>query len=116
MYPDIIKPIQKILYPVDLNIFVVDTHNNGDFHPDVSVGYQKLKDDRLPYFLWYFIEFKLPTVNISTSEQCGQVLDYFYKVHEKQPHRRDFVAILSNFVAAWVFTARFEAEEVTIST
>ena len=112
MYSDMIKSVQKTLYPDNLNVFILNTHNNDNFCPDISVRYQKLKDEQLLYFLWYFIEFKLPIVSLLMSEQCGQVLDYFYQVHEKQLYMLNLVAVLLIFVLAWVFTVQFEPEGV----
>jgi hypothetical protein len=113
MYPAIIEAMQSTFYVGEPNVFVVDTHKTGDLRPDVSVG--DYPDDRLPYCLWYFIEFKLPGGSLLAPEHCGQVLDYFHKIHEKQPHRREFIGILSDFVSAWVFTARYGTNNVTIS-
>ena len=100
MYNDIIEAIQKGLYNPqqkrgENEIFVVDTHSKGTFSTDISVAHHK--DDRLPYFLLYSIELKIPKKKLETSENCGQLLDYFNAVYKKQPHRSEFVAILSNF-------------------
>ena len=75
MYPDIINAIDKGLYEGETDIFVVDTHSKGEFHADISVAHQK--DDRLPYCLRYFIELKLRKSKLNTTENCGQILDYF---------------------------------------
>jgi hypothetical protein len=114
MYADIIKAIDKGLYEEETGIFVVDTHSKGEFHADISVAHQE--DDRLPYSLRYFIELKIRKSNLKTAENCGQILDYFNAVHERQPYRSEFVAILSNFECSWVFTARYDRQDnVTIS-
>ena len=112
MYPDIIEAMQSTLYSKAPGVFVVDTHDRGDFRPDISVA--DFQDDRLVYCLWYFIELKLSGSNLLAPDHCGQLLDYFHKSREKQRHRREFMGILSNFDSAWVFTARYEAETVTI--
>ena len=57
-------------------------------------------DTRLLYCLRYFIELKFPGISLLTPENCGQVLDYFNKAREKQPHRAEFVAVLSDFNSA----------------
>jgi hypothetical protein len=109
MYPDIIKAMRTVFKRTK----VFDTHARGDFRPDVSVG--DFEDERLPYFMQYFIEFTLPTTaNLLSSETCGQVVDYFYALHEKQPYRREFLGILSNFNSAWIFTAEFEDGPVSV--
>ena len=61
MYNDIIEAIQKGLYNPqqkrgENEIFVVDTHSKGTFHMDISVAHHK--DNRLLYFLLYFIKLK----------------------------------------------------------
>jgi Protein kinase domain len=106
MYADIINAIDKGLYEGETGIFVVDTHSKGEFHADISVAHQK--DDRLPYCLRYFIELKIPKNKLKTAENCGQILDYFNSVHERQPYRSEFVAILSNFESSWVFIATYD--------
>ena len=114
MYADIIEAIKKGLYKDETGIFVVDTHSKGEFRADISVAHQE--DDRLPYCLRYFIELKLPGKNLKTAENCGQILDYFNAVHEKQPYRSEFVAILSNFKNSWVFIAHYDHQNIlTIS-
>ena len=117
MYEDIIKAIQKGLYNGKQNkgdeIFVVDTHSKGAFHADISVAHHK--DDRLPYSLLYFIELKLRKNKLDTSENSGQLLDYFNAVHEKQPNRSEFVAILSNFEETWVYTANYSLNSLAIT-
>jgi hypothetical protein len=116
MYADIIEAIDKGLYEGETGIFVVDTHSKGEFHADISVAHQE--DGRLPYCLRYFIELKLKTrkSKLKTAENCGQILDYFNAVHERQPYRSEFVAILSNFESSWVFIARYDPQNnVTIS-
>jgi hypothetical protein len=114
MYADIIKAIEKGLYEEETGIFVVDTHSKGEFHADISVAHQQ--DDRLPYCLRYFIELKIRKSKLNTAENCGQILDYFNSVHERQPYRSEFVAILSNFESSWVFIARYDHQNnVTIS-
>lgn len=114
MYEDIIKAIHKGLYEGETGIFVVDTHSKGELHADISVAHQK--DDRLPYCLRYFIELKIQKSKLKTTENCGQILDYFNVVHERQPYRSEFVAILSNFESSCVFIARYDHQNnVTIS-
>jgi hypothetical protein len=114
MYGDIIKAIDKGLYDGETGIFVVDTHSKGEFHADISVAGQE--DDRLPYCLRYFIELKLREKKMKTAENCGQILDYFNAVHERQPYRSEFVAILSNFDSSLVFIASYDHQNnVTIS-
>ena len=108
MYPDIIKAMKEGLYGEKEDILVVDTHQNNDFHADIGVA--EYGDSRLVYSLLYFLEFKHPTVGLRTPENCGQVLDYFNEVREKQPRRLHFVAILSNFSETWVYVASFSKD------
>jgi hypothetical protein len=37
-------------------------------------------------------------------------VDYFYTVHDKQPHGLLFINILSNFLEAWVYIAAFSKD------
>jgi hypothetical protein len=113
MYLPIIEAMRSRFYSKKADAVVVDTHMIGDFRPDISVA--DFKDDRLLYTLWYFIELKLPGINLLTAENCGQVVDYFQKAHEKQRHRSDFIALLSNFTSTWVFTAQYTEMTVNIS-
>ena len=106
MYEDIINAIRKGLYKGKEGVFVVDTHSKGAFHADISVAHHL--DERLPYSLRYFIELKMPNTKLDTAENCGQILDYFNAVHERQPMRDDFVAILSNFDKSLVFIASYK--------
>jgi len=108
MYPDVVKAMKEGLYEDKENILVVDTHQNSDFHADIAVA--EYEDSRLIYSLRYFLELKHPTVGPRTAEYCGQILDYFHAVREKQPHRSLFVAILSNFSLAWVYVASFSKD------
>ena len=113
MYPDIIKAIDEGLYKGETGIFVVDTHSKGEFHADITIAPQE--DDRLPYCLRYFIELKIREKKLNTAENCGQILDYFNAVHERQPYRSEFVAILSSFNESMVFTAIYDPQNnVTI--
>lgn len=113
MYPVIIEAMQSTLYKNTSGICVVDTHGRGEFRPDISVA--DFPDDRLLYCLWYFIELKLPGQNLLSPDNCGQVVDYFHKARERQPHRREFTGILSNFESAWVFTVCYESDTFTVS-
>ena len=118
MYNDIIEAIQKGLYNPQQNrgeneIFVVDTHSKGTFHVDISVAHHK--DDCLLYSLLYFIKLKMPKNKLDTSENCGQLLDYFNAIYEKQPHRSEFVAILSNFEESWVYIANYSPNSIAIT-
>ena len=61
---------------------------------DIRVAHHK--DDHLLYFLLYFIELKMPKSKLDTSENCGQLLDYFNAIYKKQPHRSEFVPTLKN--------------------
>jgi hypothetical protein len=112
MYPDIIKAIREGLYEGEDNIFVVDTHSKGAFHADISVAHHD--DGRLPYTLQYFIELKFQKSKLDTAVNCGQILDYFNSLHEKQPNRLQFVAILSDFEESFVFIADYAGNKVTI--
>lgn len=112
MYPDIIEAIQKGLYKGEDDIFVVDTHSKGAFHADISVAYHD--DGRLPYTLQYFIELKLQKSKLDTAVNCGQILDYFNVLHEKQPNRLQFVAILSDFDESFLFIADYTGNKVAI--
>jgi hypothetical protein len=113
MYPKIIDAMQTAFYNEPSSPKVVDTHDSKDFRGDVTIS--DYDDKKVAYCLWYYIEFKYLTIELITSDHCGQMLDYFYAAHERQPHRREFVGILSNFGSAWVFTARFEGESVMVT-
>ena len=108
MYPGIRTAIKEGLYSEKENILVIDTHQNGDFHADIAVAQHD--DSRLLYSLLYFFELKHPTVTPHNFESCGQIVDYFYAVRDKQPHRSLFVAILSNFSVTWVYVAAFSQD------
>ena len=106
MYPDLIGAIRDGLYKETKDILVVDTHQHNDFHADVTVA--DYDDARLPYSVRYFLEFKLPSVEPRTAAYCGQMLDYFNNVREKQPHRSSFIGVLSNYSSSWVYHAVFD--------
>ncbi|KAH9969287.1 hypothetical protein BGW80DRAFT_1335442 [Lactifluus volemus] len=106
MFPDFIGAIKEGLYNETNDIFVVDTSQRNDFHADVSVA--TYDDDRLPYSVRYFLEFKLPSVEPRTAAHCGQMLDYFKSIREKQPHRSRFIGVLSNYSSSWVYDAVFD--------
>jgi hypothetical protein len=112
MYPDIIAAIHEGLYKGRRDIFVVDTHSKGTFHADISVAHHD--DGRLPHSLQYFIELKLKNSKLDTAVNCGQILDYFNAIHEKQRYRLQFVAILSDFEESFVFIADYAENKVTI--
>ena len=44
-----------------------------------------------------------------------QLLDYFNAIYEKQPHRSEFVAILSNFEESWVYIANYSPNSIAIT-
>lgn len=106
MYPDLICAIRDGLYKETKDNLVVDTHQHNDFYADVSIA--TYDDARLPYSVRYFLEFKLPSVEPRTAAFCGQMLDYFNTVREKQPHRSRFMGVLSNYSSSWVYDAVFE--------
>jgi len=106
MYPDLVGAIRDGLYKDTKHILVVDTSQHNNFHADVSVA--KYDDARLPYSIRYFLEFKLPSVEARTAAHCGQMLDYFKSIREKQPHRSRFIGILSNYFSSWVYDAVFD--------
>lgn len=106
MYPDLIGAIKDGLYKETKDILVVDTSQRNDFHADVSVA--TYDDARLPYSVRYFLEFKLPSVEPRTAAHCGQMLDYFKSIREKQPHRSRFIGVLSNYSSSWVYDAVFD--------
>ena len=106
MYPDLISAIKDGLYKKKTDILVVDTHEHNHFYADVSIA--TYDDARLPYTVRYFLEFKLPSVAPRTAAYCGQMLDYFNALREKQPHRLRFIGILSNYTSSWVYDAVFE--------
>ena len=106
MYPDLIGAIRDGLYKEAKDILVVDTHQHNDFYADVSVA--TYDDARLPYSVRYFLEFKLPSIEPRTTVYCGQMLDYFNVVREKQPHRSCFIGVLSNYSSSWVYVAFFD--------
>ena len=110
MYEPIIHALRDGMYDEEKGVFVVDTHSKGAFHADISIADQK--DDRLPYSLRYFIELKMQRGNLISPDNCGQILDYFNAIHEKQPYRTNFVAILSNFEQSWVFIAECDEQNV----
>jgi len=109
MYPDLIGAIKDGLYKDTKDILVVDTSQRNDFHADVSVA--TYDDARLPYSVRYFLEFKLLSVEPRTAAHCGQMLDYFKSLREKQPHRSRFIGILSNYSSSWVYDAVFDEKE-----
>jgi len=112
MYPDLIGAIKDGLYKEMKDILVVNTSQHNDFHADISVA---LYDDaRLPYSIRYFLEFKLPSVEPRTAEHCGQMLDYFKIICEKQPHRSRFIGVLSNYSSSWVYDAVFDEKGLKI--
>jgi hypothetical protein len=106
MYPDLIGAIKEGLYQKTKHILVVDTSQRNDFHADVSVA--EYNDARLPYCIRYFLEFKLPSVEPRTAAYCGQMLDYFKSIREKQPHQSRFMGILLNYSTSWVYDAVFD--------
>jgi Protein kinase domain len=112
MYPDVINALKSSLYSSPSAINVVDTSKLRDFPADVSIA--DYPDERLPYCVRYFIEFKWLDRNLICPENCGQMVDYFNILHGRQPDRSAFVAILSNFGTAWVFEAEYRGESVTI--
>ena len=85
---------------------IICTSQRHDFHADISVA--KYDDARLPYSVRYFLEFKLPSVESRTAAHCGQMLDYFKSIREKQPHRSRFIGVLSNNSSSWVYDAVFD--------
>jgi hypothetical protein len=80
---DLMSPLYRSTYSYK-DILVVDTSQRKDFHTDVSV--ENYDDPRLPYFVQYFLEFKLPSVEPRTAAHCRQMLDYFKSLREKQLH------------------------------
>jgi hypothetical protein len=106
MYPDLIRAIKDGLYKETTDILVVDSHQHNEFYADISVA--TYDDARLPYSVRYFLEFKLPSVEPRTAAYCGQMLDYFNTVREKQPHRSRFIGVLSNCSSSWVYEAVFD--------
>ncbi|KAF8232031.1 hypothetical protein L208DRAFT_1466105 [Tricholoma matsutake] len=74
----------------------------------IYVSVAKYDDARLPYSIWYFLEFKVPSVEARTAAHCGQMLDYFKSIREKQPHRSRFIGVLSNYSSSWVYNAMFD--------
>jgi len=82
MYDPIIKAIRP--FYAKSNVCVVNTHSKGDFRADISIS--AFDDDRVPYFLWYFIELKLPSFALATSNNRGQIFQYCHKLREKQPY------------------------------
>ena len=112
MYPDVIKALKSVPYSPPSAIHVVDTSKLREFPADVSIA--DYPDERLPYCVRYFIEFTWRNGNLICPENCGQMVDYFDILHERQPDRSGFVAILSNFDTAWVFEAEYRGKSVTI--
>ena len=108
MYPDLIGAIRDGLYKDAKDILVVDTSQHHDFPADVSVA--TYDDARLPYTVRYFLEFKLPGIEPRTASHCGQMLDYFKSIREKQPHRSRFIGVLSNYFSSWVYDAVFDVK------
>jgi hypothetical protein len=106
MYPDLIGAIRDGVYKEMKDSLVVDTSQRNDFHADVSVA--NYDDARLPYSVRCFLEFKLPSVEPRTAAHCGQMLDYFKNLREKQPHRSRFIGVLSNNSSSWVYDAVFD--------
>jgi hypothetical protein len=63
----------------------------------------------------YYIEFKWQfSGNLISSDNCGQMVDYFNILSEHQPDRSFFVVILSNFDTTWVFKAEYRGGSLTI--
>jgi hypothetical protein len=106
MYSDLIGAIRDGLYKETKDILVVDTSQHNDFHADISVA--KYDDARLPYSVRYFLELKLPSIEPRTAAHCGQMLNYFKSIHEKQPHRSRFIGVLSNNFSSWVYNTVFD--------
>ena len=106
MYSGFVIAIKDGLYKETKDILLVDTSQRNDFPADVSVA--AYEDTRLPYSVRYFLEFKLPNVEPRTAAHCGQMLDYFKILHEKQPHRSRFIGVLSNYSTSWVYDAVFD--------
>ena len=101
MYPDILNAIRSSLYPSTSDLLIADTSSKGDFHADLSIS--EYEDERLLFCLRYFIELKRGHDNLVSPENCGQMVEYLLQVRAKQPSRREFVGILSNFHSAHVF-------------
>ena len=112
MYSDLIGAIKDGLYKETKDTLVVDTSQHNDFHADVSIA--TYDDARLPYSVRYFLEFKLPSVEPRMAVHCGQMLDYFKSIREKQPHRSHFIGVLSNHSSSWVYDAVFDENGLKI--
>src|SRR6516164_7277236 len=68
----------------------------------------------LLYSLQYFLKLKHSKVEPQMVEYCGQVLDYFHVVCKKQPHRSQFVVLLSNFSWTWAYIVDYNTNGTKI--
>jgi hypothetical protein len=113
MYPDVIEALKSVPYNSPSALHVVNTSQLREFPADITIA--DYADERLPYCARYYIEFKWRfSGNLISSDNCGQMVDYFNILHEHQPDRSLFVAILSNFDTAWVFEAEYRGGSLTI--
>jgi hypothetical protein len=114
IYPEIVSTLSKTLYPEGSGIHAVDSHAPPTY---LDVCVTDVPGESLLYFLRYFFEFKLPDKDglLNSAENLGQILDYFYDLAEKQPHRPSFVAILSNLKTSYVLTAQFSPVSVSVT-
>jgi hypothetical protein len=108
IYADIRRAMTEGLYDCKDELLVVDTHQNSNIHACISIA--EYVDSRLVYTLRYFLELKQPTVELQTAENCGQMLNYFHAVHDKQPHRSLCVTILSILSTTWVYIAMLDKD------
>jgi predicted Ser/Thr protein kinase len=109
MYDPIGSVLSKFLSWKNSSHSVVLTHSFRVFRADLTTSIYK-DHDRVLYGLYYFIELKYRKGKLDSSENCGQVVDYFHQVRKVQPYRNHFVAILSNFDKAWIFQATYERD------
>jgi len=109
MYHPILSVLRDYLSWKGSSALAVPTHTRGSFHADLTTS---LYEDpaRVLYGLYYFIELKFGNGRLDSSENCGQVVDYFHQARKVQPYRTHFVAILSNFKEAWVFLIKYERD------
>jgi len=111
MYEDIIDALKSRLYPSTSVIKVVNTSKSREFPADVSIADHE--DERLLYSIRYFIELKYHKANLLSPDNCGQMVDYFNLIQERQRHRSKFMGILSNFATTFVFEAEYWNNSVT---
>ncbi|KAF7294809.1 Serine/threonine protein kinase [Mycena indigotica] len=117
--------VEKDMYK-DLNELVRKLCPDGsytiDTHMDHSVDTTIAWSPRIPNALFnimFVIEWKHPSVSITTGGERGQMIDYLLAIRERLPAQSKFHGILSNFIESAVFEVNFRSDgtyTVQIST